>query len=432
MEDNKQNVSIEFTDILEAKLSENYKAPEFKTVKGKDFVPYTDADGKQYPELLISLFNNSSLHNAIMLNKMFLDTGNGFTYDVNGPAAAKTEEFLTEINRYGENANEVLFKLANDYELFGGFSMLVTWSKDWSTVTEVEHIAFDKLRSSVIDDEGRVPGYYYAYDWNTQRPNKIFIPTFNVGTAKENNSAFNQAMAKTDEEALSTIMNNPTTQVLVYKPYRSGSFYYPYPTYVGAINAIKTDIYSNEFGLNSFKNGLSAEYIVTFFGNYDSETKKRMSLNFLKQHANASAKKLPIIAFAKDAESAMKVDQIAGTKDDRRFTSINDNTMLQILSGHRVTSPLLVGIRTSGGLGNTNELEVSAEIFFNTVIKPTQFVLCKAFNKVMMANGMEEVSIDPLQVFTPEGMTPATENIEIEEANTAKTAGTTDTTNENK
>ena len=60
--------------------------------------------------------------------------------------------------------------------------------------------------------------------------------------------------------------------------------------------------------------------------------------------------------------------------------------MQNVLSAHRVVSPLLVGIRTeNNGLGsNANEIENAFEMWSNVVIKPYQSKVSKALNLLAM------------------------------------------------
>jgi hypothetical protein len=95
----------------------------------------------------------------------------------------------------------------------------------------------------------------------------------------------------------------------------------------------------------------------------------------------------------------MKVDNISGNKEDKRFTVINENVMQKILSGHRVTSPMLFGIKTPGSLGGADEIATSYAIMYATVIKPDQLVVTKVFNKIQKINELPLLSIDKLDFF---------------------------------
>lgn len=371
--------------------------PEFKSVRGKEWVPYGDKGDNSYPCKLIDLYNRSALHGAIVRSKIMQVVGNGFVWDMKDQRSDANAMFLDNYNGE-EDVNEVLSKVVNDYEIFGGFSMLVTWNNAWTKIVRVSHIDFSKIRSSKVNETGEIPGWYYSFDWSTQRPKTVFIPSFNETNAANNRKAFDRAKSLSDLDELEKIITGSTTQILVYSPYSSGSFYYPLPLYVNALSAIDADIESDNYSLNSFKNGLSSDYIITMFGTYTNEQKNDEAKKFLKRHTASSKAGLPIIAFAKDKDTAMKVDNISGNKEDKRFTTINENVLQKILSGHRITSPMLMGIKVPGSLGGSDEVQTSFDIMYATVIKPDQLVITKVFNKIQKINDLPLLSIEKLNI----------------------------------
>ena len=56
--------------------------------------------------------------------------------------------------------------------------------------------------------------------------------------------------------------------------------------------------------------------------------------------------------------------------------------------GHRVTSPMLLGVKTEGQLGGRNELLQAYELYMNSVVKPFQNQLLKTFKKLLAVNGV--------------------------------------------
>jgi len=61
--------------------------------------------------------------------------------------------------------------------------------------------------------------------------------------------------------------------------------------------------------------------------------------------------------------------------------------MRKIMIGHRVISPMLLGIKDNTGFGNNaDELQTATILMQNTVIKPFQNLLIKDFNKILAFN----------------------------------------------
>lgn len=381
---------------IEFAVDDTNSAPEFKAVRGKDWVPYGYNNDNQYPDRLMELANNSALHGAIIRSKSQQVAGGGFIFDDTSSKASATSSFLAEINDE-EDANEILTKIAYDLEVFGGYALLCTWSRDWRKITKVEHIDFSKIRATKTDVDGKIKGYYYSYDWSKQRPlNPQYIPTFNRGKASENSKNYKNALETINKDMLAKLAEEPTLQIMVYKPYKPNCFYYPLPSYVGAINAIEADIQSDEYSVNILKNGMTIEYILDIKGITDPAARKREAKAILSAHQAAKNAGKPFITFSKDDNQGVSITKLQSSGEDKRYTSINANSLQKILSGHGVVSPMLVGIKTEGSLGGSQEIETAFQIFLKTVITPSQIAITKGFNKILRINGLESVSIKQL------------------------------------
>ena len=409
MEDNKKPMVVmdPVANLELADLNPNESAPVFTAVRGKDWIPYTTPDGKQqYPDKLTELYSNSALHGAIVRSKIDQVSGNGFVWDPNEEGAVELATFMEQINSE-EDANEILTKMSNDLILFGGISLIVNWSKDWTKIVSVEHVDFSKIRAHVVNDQGKIPGWWYGWDWTKQRNDKVLIPSFNEGTAKENKDAYLAAVEKGNSVELQNIFLKPTTQIFVFKPYRSGYFYYPLPDYVGAINAIETDILTDQYGTASFENGLNTNIQINFTGYATEDSRIDAARKFLAMYTGARNTNLPFITFSDDPASAPTITPVGGSKEDKVYTSVNENTMQKILSGHRVTDPILVGIKQSGaGFNGGESLALSIGFWETTVITPFQYIITKMFNKILEINEFPTVSIDPMVLYeAPEAVT---------------------------
>lgn len=409
-------------NLSDAKFSDDTNIiPRVTVTQGKKYVPWGDRGKNDYPDKLIDLINDSALHNAICVNKAMQVAGNGFIFDENGDKARETAEFLEIMNDEEEDANEILAKVTFDFAVFNGFSILVTWSKDWSRIESIEHVEFNKIRCERPDSYGKIKGYWYAYDWKAYRPHRVYIPAFDPKMAEKNKVAYKKAMEDflnqnegVDEEIL---LGTERTQILVFKSYRPDSFFYPVPSYSGAITSIESDIQSDIFALYSLKNGLSIDYTISFPKASTKENQRSVARNFYKNYTTAKNAGVPLILFKNANNETTEITKIDSPDADKRYLSINENSLQKILAGHRVTHPSLVGILTPGKLGGTSEIMDAQKLFYATVINPDQLAITKQFNKIMKINGLELLSIDSNNPF--ETVSEATEenNNEIETGN---------------
>ena len=105
------------------------------------------------------------------------------------------------------------------------------------------------------------------------------------------------------------------------------------------------------------------------------------------------------LAFSESRDTSPEVTQIASQSNDTLFQTVGDMVDQAILVGHRVTSPLLIGIRdTGGGLGsNKDEIEVAYNHWSNTVIKPIQRQLLEMFDKILFLRDRKPINIEVVQ-----------------------------------
>jgi hypothetical protein len=129
-----------------------------KEEKGKDFVKFGQYNS--FPEQLIELYNNSSIHNTCVNAIVDGIVGEGLVAD--------PDYVLDKANRDGETWNNLFKKVAQDYKLYGGFALEVIWNKARTAIAEVYHIDYSFLRAKEKDYRGKIPGYYVSDEWATE------------------------------------------------------------------------------------------------------------------------------------------------------------------------------------------------------------------------------------------------------------------------
>ena len=342
--------------------------PTFTETRGNtEWIKY--GSDNAFPLKLQDLANRSALHNAILSSKVDNVCGNGLTYEKEKDK--KTDTFLEYANPY-ETLNDIMRKVVYDYVLYGGYALNVIWSKDRKSIAEVYHIDFAKIRSGKMNAEGIVTEYYFCRDWNNYRKTEytpVMIPAFDV-------------------------KNKAASQLMYVKEYRPGLEYYPLPSYVGALAYIEVDSEISNFHLAHIKNGMTPSVMISFTNGTPSEEERRKIKKQLQEQYNGTdnAGKI-IVTFTEDETKVPKIQTLTPSQLDKQFIQLQDTVLQNILSGHKVTSPLLVGIKTEGQLGGANELATSWELYFNTVIKPMQDIVLRSINKIGNINGAQPLDI---------------------------------------
>lgn len=139
---------------------ENQKVPEFKQVRGKDWIYWGETN--EYPDYLIDLFMRSSTNNAIITGKVNYILGNGWKVNKAGMTMTNTaiaNDFISSINP-NESLDELSDSVFLDFEIFNGFALEVIWNK-LGTDFDLFHIPFNKIRTNESQTK-----YYYSKDWS--------------------------------------------------------------------------------------------------------------------------------------------------------------------------------------------------------------------------------------------------------------------------
>ena len=329
-------------------------------------------ENNQMPQYLISRYNNCAIHKAIITSKREQICGDGIV-SLNNPMAT-----VNLINPK-DNVMDVYRKCALDLLLFGGYALNVIWSRDRSTIAEMYHLDFSRIRCGKINHEtDEIEKYYYSADWTN-------IKKFPV----EEYDTFNQE----DGEA---------SQVFYYKQYSPNNSYYPHPDYSGGLAAIEIDVNIKEFHSNNLKNGMLPSLFISMNNGIPGEEEQRIITRALEeQYTSVNNAGRPIISFNESPELAPQITQIPAASSDGYYQSIYDDILRSILSAHRVSSGELYGISTAGKLGSRNEIIDHSEYFRKMVIMPYQKELLSTFDKLVSIKSQRPTSfeIKPLSIY---------------------------------
>ena len=318
----------------------------------------------QYPEYLISLYNQSSTHASCVNAIVQAVTGEGLI--------TENEEILNVANREGESWNDIFGKVALDYKLFGGYALEIIYSRDRSKIAEIYHVDFSHVRAMEKNDRNKIPGFYISSEWK---------PIWNYNIEQDDKElprlpAFN--LQKRNEEP---------KQLLYHNPYRPGQQYYPLPDYVAGSKVIDLDQEVDNFHISNIKNGLAPSLAITTFTNANDEERMAIENMLRLQYEGTSNAGNMLYMDVADPALAPKIEPIPQNGADDYYTTLNDVVSQKILTAHRITSPALLGIKENTGLGNNaEELETAYRLFLNTVVLPFQQSILSSFEGLLEVN----------------------------------------------
>jgi hypothetical protein len=335
--------------------------PVYKEVKGKEYIYYGEKN--DYPNYLLRVYNNSAKHNAIVTGKVDYICGNGWSVKAEDEMQkAKAFGLIDRINTKQESLNELTKKLVTDLSIFGGYYLQVIWTKATGEIAELYHVDYYKVRTNIDNTEFYVSDNWIKNDNVNPRPDFDTFPAFDP--------------------------NNPTgSQILYFKEYRAGANTYSLPDYRGAISYIELDISIGEYHLNTINNGMFSSKLINLNGGKVSqEEEDRIERQFKDKFAGSKNAGKFMLAFNDSKENEPSIIDLSGTELDKHFDLLNKTVQQEIFTGHKITSPMLFGVKTEGQLGGRAELREASELFQNTYVNAKQRSLEEIVNYLLKFN----------------------------------------------
>ena len=157
------------------------------------------------------------------------------------------------------------------------------------------------------------------------------------------------------------------------------------------MKTIELDVEIDNFHVNNIKNGLAPSLAITTYTNGSTDDVEAIE-NMLHANYGGTDNAGSLIYMDVDSpENKPDITPIPSNGQDGYYTTINDMSVQQILTAHRITSPMLLGIKTEGQLGGRSEL-IDAKVLFNfNVIEPMQQEILRQLEGVLQINYPEIV-----------------------------------------
>lgn len=336
----------------------SYTKPQIIEKKNRDWVEY-GADNNYY-QYLIDRYNGSPTNNAIINAISDLIYGKG----IDATDSNKKPEDYAKMRSLIHD--DCLQKVAGDLKLMGQAAFQIIYTKSGRQVAQVEHMPIQTLRAEKMGEEGDIEGYYYCADWSKLKPNE----------KPERYAAFGTS--------------NDAIEILVIRPYKAGFYYYSPVDYQGGIPYAELEEEVANYHINNIKNGLSPSMMINFNnGVPDEEERMGIERKIREKFSGSSNAGNFILAFNESKELAATIDAVPLSDAPAQYEFLSGEAMQKLMVAHRVTSPMLLGIKDNTGLGNNaEEIETATLLFDNTVIRPFQNMIIKAVEQILSVNGI--------------------------------------------
>jgi len=338
----------------------SYTSPVVSENPRKGWVEY--GDDNDYFQYLIDRYNGSPTNNAVISGVIDMIFGQG----IDATDSGKNPDGYLQLRKLIKDSE--LKKVINDYYMLGNGAFQLIYNQNKTKIVEVYHMPVETLRAEKCNAEGEIEAYYYAYDWSEVRSKKGVdrIPAFGYG-------------AQGDK-----------VEILYFRPYRSGSYYYSPVDYQGALPYAELEGEVANYHINNIKNGLAPSMIVNFNNGVPPEEERDNIESQIKQKwgGSSNAGKF-ILSFNDSSDSAASIEPVQLSDAHNQYEFLSRESQQKVLVGHRITSPMLFGVKDQTGLGNNaDEIKTAFTLFDNSVIRPKQNQVIDALDDILAFNNV--------------------------------------------
>ena len=267
---------------------------------------------------------------------------------------------------------EEMKRVSFDLKLYGNAAFQVYWNADHTKVVKFYHVPVQNLRAEKLYDNPKIENYYYCVDWTDQKAirNKKKVPTF--GTSNEK------------------------MEILYIKNYTPGKYYYSLPDWVSALQFSYVEAELSNLHINNIENGFLPLVMVNMNNGIPAPEERDTIEDMIeaKFTGTRNAGRF-MLSFNDDPERKPTIETIQVDNLHDKYKYVSEYAQDRILVAHRITSPLLFGIRTqaNGFSSQSEEMMTAFSILQTMTINPFQNLIINFLTTALSDGGYEDVEL---------------------------------------
>jgi hypothetical protein len=350
----------EFKDNIRVVNLQGYTIPEIKEHYKNDWVTY--GENNDYFDNLIDLYLSSPTNSCCVNGIVDMIYGRG----LDATDSSEKPEMYAEMKQLLKP--DQVKRVVNDFKLLGQAAIQVVYNRNKTKIMNILHFPMETLRAEKAQD-GVIKAYYYHPKWsemkNTDKPKRI--PTFGNGRRGD------------------------LRELYICKPYRPGFYYYAPVDYHGCLQYCSLEEEVSNYHINNIKNGLQPSLLINFNnGVPDEEAQQIIERKIQDKFGGTSNSGKFILAFNDDPDRKADIEPIHLPDAHAQYQFLADEAREKIMLGHRVVSPILLGIKDNTGFGNNaEELRTASILMDNIVVRPFQQSLLECFKMLLEFNQID-------------------------------------------
>jgi hypothetical protein len=323
------------------------------------FVPFGVYGNDDFFDAVTTAFNVSTTNAASIEGIADLIFGKGLY--------SKNEVFNETLQKI--IPQEEVKRVSFDLKLYGNAAFQVYWDETHTKIKKMYHVPVQLLRAEKLGASPMIENYYYCTDWNDQRKvrDKKKIPAFET--------------------------SNEKMEILYIKHYCPGLYYYSLPDWVSALQLAMAEGEISNLHFNNIVNGFLPAVMLNF-NNGVPAPEERQTIEDLVQAKFTGTDNAGrfMLSFNDDPLTKPTIDVIDITNLHEKYDYVAEYTQDRILVAHRVTSPLLFGIRTknNGFSSQSEEMKTAFSILQTMTIAPFQNIILNSLDYALTCGGYSD------------------------------------------
>jgi len=338
-----QSFSTPFGKIGRGDLSLPYVNGRYQ-VSG--YVPF--GQDNLYPEILNQIYYTSPLHGAIVDFKVNATIGAGYEL--------KTDKLSPQ-------------------ELLD----LYTWEKKMRLAKSVKAVTKQLVMHNRVyfklhfDEKGKL------HKIENVSPEKV-----RVNNTKTMYSLCDDWASRIDVEEVKPYhpLNGDKCQLYSYELPSIGQDYYPLPQYSSALNFAFLSGELSYFAKSNIQNSIFPAFAMMFPKRPQSEEEKKVLRDTIDRMKGAANAGKGVAFFANSPDQLPKIESIPTNQNDKLFQEASGLNTEQICFAHTI-DPILMGVRTTGSLGNGADIKQAYVIFEKNVVIPLREQVTEIFSELL-------------------------------------------------
>jgi len=351
------NMENKNTQSLEVIQLSNYVRPAVKESMTNDFV--MNGIKNQFYTYIIDRYNGSPTNRAI------IDSYSKFIYGKGLMSLQQNQKPLQFAMVMQKLSKKDLKNVCQDYALFSEASMEVIYKN--GTLDRIKHVPKNQILPNKMTPEGNIETYWYSLDFNEPRKYKP-VPIDVWNTDKKKNGSY----------------------IYIINSYQVGKTYFTDPVYMAGLPYAELEEEIANYCINHIKNGLSFGHIFNMNQGEPSQEVKRTIKDIIKREGAGSLNAgVTLINWNNGKETGIDVTALEVSDAHQQYEFLTKEATQKLLISHKVTSPILFGIKDNTGLGNNaNEMESAFNELSINVIQPFKEIILDALMEIFSDNGI--------------------------------------------